>query len=350
MPTPLHVCSKNDGLPFFLLITMTFCRTMERLGKAVLAGWQTAAMKKNWSFAISRFRPAVLALCLAGAGSVPAQVPSAPNNESNAAALLEKHAALLPQLMQNPYKRPLFLASAEGAKTVSGDAYAVLEAPFSSVSSAFSSPNRWCDVLILHLNTKYCRASADTSPSKMAVSIGKKTPQTLKEAFPLEFAYRVDAASPDYLAVQLNAEHGPLSTSNYRIALESVSLPDGKTFMHLRYSYSYGLAGRLAMQTYLSTLGRGKVGFTQIGQGDKAAHVGGMRGTVERNTMRYYLAIEAYLASLGQPPEQQPSARMQYWFDATEGYSRQLHEVDRKDYLSMKKEEYQRQQTLPAPR
>jgi hypothetical protein len=66
--------------------------------------------------------------------------------------------------------------------------------------------------------------------------------------------------------------------------------------------------------------------------------------------MRYYLAIEAYLAALGQTPEQQPSARLQYWFDATEGYSRQLHEVDRKAYLSMKKDEYQRQQTLPAPR
>jgi hypothetical protein len=323
---------------------------MERLGKTPLAGWQTCTMMKNWSPVIHRFRPAVLALFLVGAGSVLAQAPSAPVNGSSAAALLEKHAALSPQLMQNPYKRPLFLESAEGSNTVSGDAYAVLDAPFSSVSAAFKSPNRWCDVLILHLNTKYCRASADTSPSKMAVSIGKKTPQTLKEAFPLEFTYRVDVASPDFLSVQLHAEQGPLSTSNYRIALASVSLPDGKTFMHLRYSYSYGLAGRLAMQTYLSTLGRGKIGFTQIGQGDKAAYVGGMRGTVERNTMRYYLAIEAYLATLGQTPEQQPSARLQYWFDATEGYSQQLHEVDRKAYLNMKKDDYRRQQTLQVPR
>lgn len=121
--------------------------------------------------------------------------------------------------------------------------------------------------------------------------------------------------------------------------------------MHLRYSYSYGIAGRLAMQTYLATVGRGKVGFTQTaGQGDKSAYVGGMRGTVERNTMRYYLAIEAYLATLAQAPEQQPSARLQYWFDATEGYSRQLREVDRKAYFSMKKDELQRQKTLPEPR
>jgi hypothetical protein len=74
-----------------------------------------------------------------------------------------------------------------------------------------------------------------------------------------------------------------------------------------------------------------------------------MRGTVERNTMRYYLAIESYMAALGQAPDKQPMSRLQYWFDATEGYSRQLHEVDRNAYLSMKKDGYQRQKTLPAP-
>jgi hypothetical protein len=322
---------------------------MERVVQKALVGWQTGLMKKNLSFVITRCRPAAAVFFMVLAGSALAQAPSAHGSEARAAALLEKHAELAQKLEKNPYKRPLFLESAEGPETVSGDAYAVLEAPFSSVSTTFKSPNRWCDVLILHINTKYCRASADTSPSKMAVSVGKKTPQQLKHAFSLEFSYRVDAASPDYLAVQLDADQGPLSTSNYRIALETVPLPGGKTFMHLHYSYSYGLADRLAMQTYLATIGHGKVGFTQVSQGDKASYVGGMRGTVERNTMRYYLAIEAYLAVLGQAPEKQPMARLKYWFDATEGYSRQLHEVDRNAYLSMKKDEYQRQKTLPAP-
>lgn len=260
------------------------------------------------------------------------------------AALLEKHVALTAQLTQNQYRRPLFLESSEGANTVSGTAYAILNSPFSTVSATFKSPSRWCEVLILHLNTKYCRASADTSPSTLAVSIGTKNPQPLKAAFSLEFAYRVAAASPNYLAVQLNADKGPLSTNNYRLELQAVPLPDGKTFMHLRYSYGYGMVGRLAMQTYLATLGRGKVGFTKINPGQNSAYVGGMRGTIERNTMRYYLAIEAYQASLSRPPAQQLDARLQYWFGATEEYSRQLHEVDRKNYLTMKKGEYQRQQ------
>jgi hypothetical protein len=67
------------------------------------------------------------------------------------------------------------------------------------------------------------------------LSVSGKKPQQLKHAFSLEFSYRVGAASPDYLAVQLDADQGPLITSNYRLALESVPLPGGKTFMHLRY-------------------------------------------------------------------------------------------------------------------
>jgi hypothetical protein len=64
---------------------------------------------------------------------------------------------------------------------------------------------------------------------------------------------------------------------------------------------------------------------------------------MERNTMRYYLAIDAYLDSLKMPPAQQLESRLQAWFDATEKYPRQLHEVERDPYLQMKRVEVQRQ-------
>ncbi len=273
--------------------------------------------------------------------------PSLGPDESNGVALLEKHASLAGLLAQNPYRRPLFIESTESTHAVSGNAYAVLDSPFSTVSATFKSPKSWCEVLILHLNTKYCRASEDGRRSGLAVSIGRKTAQPLKEAFSLDFVFRLVAVSPRYIAVWLNAEEGPLGTSNYRLELQAVPLPDGKTFMHLRYAYEYGIVGRVAMQTYLATLGRGKVGFTPIRPDQQSGYVGGLRGAIERNTMRYYLAIEAYLASLSRAPAQQFDARLQYWFDATEAYPRQLHEVDRKSYLVMKKNEYQRQQETP---
>lgn len=306
--------------------------------------WQTVAMnllRRLGHLAL----PCGFVLCVAlFPAAVQAQQAPVAGAESGASALLEKHAALAGQLAQNAYRRPLFLESSDGANAVAGNAYAVLNSPFATVSGTFKSPRRWCDMLILHINTKYCQASADESPSVLNVNIGKKTAQQLQDAFSLQFSYRLAASSHDYLAAQLKADKGPLGTHNYRIELQATPLPDGKTFMHLRYSYSYGVASRLAMQGYLATAGSGKVGFTQVRRGSAPAYVDGMRGAVERNTMRYYLAIEAYLASLDKPPMQQLEARLQHWFDATEQYHRQLHEVNKESYLTMKRAEYQRQQ------
>ena len=295
-------------------------------------------------------RAAVLhtALALGFFGTAFAQLPASASAALNANALLQKHASLDAQLAQNPFARPLVIDSYESSGAVSGSAYAVLDAPFSAVSSAFKSPNQWCEVMILHINTKYCSANSDASPGMLKVNIGKKTPQQLKDAFAVEFAMRVASATPNYLAVQVNADKGPLGTSNYRIELQAVPLPEGKTFMHLRYSYGFGVVARMAMQAYLSTVATDKVGFTPLTTGKKPGYVGGMRGTVERNTMRYYLAIEAYLASLGKAQPQQFNARLEHWFDATEQYPMQLHEVDKSSYLLMKKSEYQRQQAGPS--
>lgn len=285
----------------------------------------------------------MVTLCLA-AGHAVAQTPQVPVVEPAALLLLEKHTALAAQLGQNNYRRPLFLESSDDSKSVNGHAYAVLDFPFSMVSATFSSPGLWCEVLILHLNTKYCRAQAETSPTTIKMNIGKKTEQKLEDAFALVFAYRLVTASPTHLAAQLNANEGPLGTNNYRIELQAVPLTAGRTFVHLRYSYGYGVSSRLAMQAYLATVGNGKIGFTPAMQGQKSSFVGGIRGAVERNTMRYYLAIEAYLVSLAQPAAQQLNSRLQYWFDATEQYAEQLHEIEKSTYLNMKKGEHQRQQ------
>jgi hypothetical protein len=49
-----------------------------------------------------------------------------------------------------------------------------------------------------------------------------------------------------------------------------------------------------------------------------------MRGAIERNAMRYYLAIEAYLGALSVPTRQQADRRLMDWFDASERYPLQL--------------------------
>ena len=286
----------------------------------------------------------VLIACLALACQGAVHVAASDTN--SAASLRAEYAALRAQIGDNNFQRPFHLVSTQSQNRLEGDLYALVDHPFAAVSAALGVPANWCEVLILHINTKYCRASSDEPATVLAVRIGGKSDQTLDSAYLLELSTRVAAATPDYLQVQLNADEGPLATSDYRIVLKAVSVEGGRSFLHLSYSYSYGLAGRLALQAYLATTGRGKVGFTVTGRqsNGEPEYIGNVRGLVERNTMRYYLAIEAYLGALATPAPAQLEKRLRSWFAATEKFPRQLREVDGAAYLEMKRREHLRQQ------
>jgi hypothetical protein len=260
------------------------------------------------------------------------------------AALKARHAHLAAQLASNAFGGPLVLQSEEVARRIQGDVYAVVDHPFATVSAALADPAQWCEILILHLNTKYCGNVQQQGVTRVDVRVGKKGPQAVQSATLLSFAWRQPTTQPDYLSVQMDAGDGPYDTRDYRLTAEAVPLDNGRTFLHMGYAFSYGGASDFAMSMYLNTIGRDKVGFTRVAKrGEGEAHVAGMRGVAERNTMRYYLAIDAYLDSLGTPPGQQLEKRLQAWFDATEKYPRQLHEVDRDAYLRMKRDEVRRQ-------
>lgn len=269
-----------------------------------------------------------------------------------AANLREAYRQLIPRLDHNQFKRPLYLDSEESSSTLKGEVYAVMAYPFATVNGAFNDPSRgplnWCDALILHPNIKYCRTAGTGGGNTLIVNVSKKeVAEELSTTYRVQFEYDAATTGPGYLQVKLHADQGPLNTRDYRIALEAVALGDDRTFLHLTYAYSYGVIGRLAMKTYLAAFGHGKVGFTDIADPSaaQAEYIGGMRGLMERNTMRYYLAIDAYLGALSSPPDKRLEQRLTDWFDASERYPRQLHEMDRQQYMQMKYDEYQRQQT-----
>ena len=261
------------------------------------------------------------------------------------AQLSARYTALAGKLSQNQYDRPIYLVSSESARDVGGEVYAVFDYPFALFSSSLRGARDWCDVLLLHVNTKNCRALEEEGRTVLDMGLGGKNDEPAAETYRMELDYRLAKSGPDYFAMQLQAQSGPLATSNYRIVVEAVPLEGGRTFMHLTYSYSYGLAGKLAMQAYLGTAGRGKVGFTVVKQnpGGEPQYVGGVRGAVERNVMRYYLAIDAYLGALRDPAAERLEKRLHAWFTATERYPRQLAETSRAEYLDMKRSEFRRQ-------
>lgn len=267
---------------------------------------------------------------------------------ADAASLRARHAALRDELSNNSYQRALHIDSSESRDVLNGDVHAVLDHPFETVSRALRDPAQWCDILILPFNTKYCHAVDGAGGPALLVRIGRKYDQPVHSAYRLQFALRNVASDAGYFETRLNAREGPVGTRDYRIVVAAVPLEGGKTFLHLAYSYGYGVAGRVAMQAYLSTVGADKVGFTTAGRdaNGQPQLIGGMRGAVERNAMRYYLAIDAYLDSLAQPAPQRVDRRIQAWFSATERYPRQLREMDRSTYVAMKRQEVERQQTM----
>ena len=262
-------------------------------------------------------------------------------------SLKARHAALAEQLSDNPFQRPLHLESRQTEDTLQGDIYAVIEQPYAVVGPALQGIDRWCDILILHLNVKSCRASVPKAGDTLSLNIGRKFDRPLADEYLFEFLYTVTVASPDYLQVVLNAEEGPLGTSRYRVLLEVVALDAARSFLHLSYSYNYGTVARLAAQGYLATIGRHKVGFSIVNRkaNGEPVYIRSVRGVIERNTMRYYLAIEAYLGALSTPAPQQVEKRLNDWYTGVARYPLQLHELERDEYLNMKRKEIRRQQT-----
>lgn len=263
-----------------------------------------------------------------------------------AETLRAQHAALAQQLRESPFDPPLVLESLQQGDRLSSEIHAVLPYPYAQLRAVLENPGRWCGMLELNIKTVDCRLATDQAGPLLGVFVGRTGAEDPAQAFRLDFSYRPYALGAQYLDIALQAPDGPTGTRDYRFRIEAMELPGQHSFVHMRYSYAFNTFGRLAMQSYLATLGRDKVGFTRSQDAAKGSDgfIGGLRGLVERNAMRYFLAVDAYLQAEGAgTPAAERERRLQNWFSASERYPRQLHEVDRTTYLAMKRAQRQRQ-------
>ena len=257
----------------------------------------------------------------------------------DAALLKASHASLSASFASSPFRRPLLLQSRETPGGLQGDVYAEVSLPFALAGPALRTADLWCNILMLHLNVKQCSTAPDSGGAKLDLVVGSKHGQPLVDAYHLGFNFKAVKSTSDYLQIRFDAEQGPMGTSHYRILLEVVALSTGRTFLHLSYSYDVNLLARIAMQSYLATAGRHKVGFSVIGHkpDGQPQFIAGALGVLERNTMRYFLAVEAYLDALSLPAAQRFEARLEHWFASTERHAMQLHEMERAEYFALKR-------------
>lgn len=256
------------------------------------------------------------------------------------ATLRSTYNGMAETLAHSAFQRPLALTSTQLPEGLRGDVYAVLDEPLDAINAAFEGSAHWCEVLLLHINNRRCEVAQGADGAHLLkLGVVRNFDQPVEQGFELTFVYRVVSATADDREVLLTADSGPLGTRNYRIVLDTLRLDDRRTFLHFSYSYEQNMVARLAVAAYLATFGSSKVGFTVVGkQADgQPQYIAGARGLVERNAMRYFLALDAYLAAASLPPNQRLDARLQAWFTATERYPRQLHEIDRATYLALKR-------------
>jgi hypothetical protein len=171
--------------------------------------------------------------------------------------------------------------------------------------------------------------------------VGRKFYQPLDKAYQVRYRFQATASTSAYFEASLSAATGPLGTSDYHTQLQAVAVPGG-TLVHIQSSYRSSITSRWATSVYLATLGSGKIGFSRTGidSTGRPAYVEGVRGTIERNTMRYYLALQAVLETRDLSEDNRFEARIRRWFELTEHYRPQLHEMDRAEYLQAKHREH----------
>jgi len=240
---------------------------------------------------------------------------------------------------------PLMLESSERDDRVHVDVYGIFDYRFSSIATVLNVPSNWCDIVSLHPNVKACTYGQQPGKGQLTFYIGKKEYQAPEESRPVVYHYRNVVQQKGYLDITLSAGEGPFGTRDHTMRFEAMPINDGKTFVHVSYEYSDSLALRLAGKAYFATLGRSKVGFTVTGRdgNDRPVYIGGPRGAVERNAVRYYFAIQSYMSALHNPASSTLSKRTGTWYDLTTRYRQQLVDLEKKDYLSFKSAEHRNQ-------
>ncbi len=283
--------------------------------------------------AICQSLPQIATLALAVVVSV-----SATSAMASEGGLKAQFDALRTQLDASTFKHPMLLQSSDTTNGRKGDVFAIVDKPIQVVSDALKDSAYWCEALLLHLNNRQCEVTKKPGSETITLKVVRKYDQPVAAVFSVPFNFRLVDSTPGHLELGMSSTSGPLGTSNYRITLEAVAISQERSFIHFSYSYEENFLARTATEAYLSIFGSSKVGFTVIGKtaDGKPDYIKGTRGLVERNAMRYFLAIDAYLTA---PNEAQ--TRWNAWYSATELYPQQLHETDRATYLAAKQEDSQ---------
>lgn len=275
-------------------------------------------------------------------------IPGRPASAANKLSLNDHYAEIKPKLAANRMGLPVWIESVEQNHSLQGDVYGLFAHSFASVRERLKEPAAWCDISFLHFNTKTCIYTKEQNQFHLITYSGRKFYEPPEKAYSLDYQFKVVADQADFLQITLTAAKGPLSTKDYQISITAIPVEENKTFLHFRYAYRYGTMAEWALSAYLGTGGSNKIGFSVVADDPvgNPVFVKGLRGLVERNAVRYYLAVQAYLDTLSVSEEERLPQRLALWFDLTDQFKTQLFEMDKKEYIQNKLREHHNQSVL----
>ena len=245
---------------------------------------------------------------------------------------------------QGPFGLPLQVRTEERQNLVSAEVHGIIDHPLEAFGAAVAEPVSWCEFIPLNLNIKACTTQRNAQEALLTLYIGGKGYLSPEAASQQPYRFLVRERQPKYVAVSLSALQGLLGTKAHQLEFEAASV-DGRTVVALRSSYEQSAVSKLATAIYLATVGRDKVGFSRerVGPDGQASFVRGAQGMIERNLMRYYLVLKAFLDTRALPDSGRFEARISTFYDLMERYPAQLHEMERAEYLDVKRRERQDQ-------
>lgn len=266
------------------------------------------------------------------------------------AGLYADQAAILEAIRTSPLDgEPVHPVSVEERGAVHGEVHAILDAPFEALVRQLDSAEAWCEIFFLHFNIKACvleRKEAHPG-QEIRLHIGRKRYQDPEVVERLGMRFEAQHLNTEAFLVRLQAERGPHGLRDLSLELSAMRLDAERSLLRMRYALRYGALGRMTLALYFSVGGRDRIGFTVEGvdEAGQPVHVSGMRGMIERNTLRFYFALKAYLREPGPARLEQ---RLIAWFELTERHPEQLREMPLGSYVAQKLREHHDQVAIQA--
>ncbi len=259
-------------------------------------------------------------------------------------SLIDKYHEVEKELGKSHFAIPFFIESAVSKNASHVDIYGTVKYPFDIVKDELLVPTNWCEIFLPHIKVGACTYKKVNDTWLLNIYTADKLSEPIEDSYQMKFEYRVSELQSRYFDISLTAHKGPFHTKDHQVGLEAIPLSEGTTFIHLRYSYRYSSLAYVLMKLF----GGSKVGFSVTGTDSNGnpVFVEGLRGSIERDVLCYYLAILTCLDTLKIPAEQRFEKRISQWYDLTARFKKQLLQMEKEEYLTHKRKDWESQQKL----